>query len=81
MSQKVEFVLKSVILSYSLSFLLTLGVMFSFKFIYVKLPVNLCLPFIDPTNSASMVKIITRFTVISQTASSAVIMVMYNLRK
>ena len=75
--KKVDFIIKAVVTFYILSFLLAFGVTLCFKYMYVNFSINLCLPFIDPTNSVSLVKIITWFTMISQTASSMVIMFMY----
>ena len=75
--KKVEFVLKSIVLFYTSSFLVTLWVTFYFKLTYLNLPLSLCLPFIDPTNSVGMTKIITWSVFLTQTTSSVVIMSMH----
>ena len=72
--KKVKFVLKSIVLFYTLSFLVTLLFTFYFKLTYLNLPFSLCLPFIDPSKSVGMIKIITWSVVTTQTTSSVVIM-------
>ena len=74
-----EFVLKSVVLCYLLSFLAALLVTYYFKLTYEHLTFSLCLPFIDPTGSVIMIKIIILYTVISQTISSVTIIIMHIL--
>ena len=47
------------------------------KFNYKSLTISLFLPFIDPTNSITIIKIVTWFIVTTQTAISILIMVMH----
>ena len=62
--KKSEFVLKSVVSCYLFSFLSALMVTYYFKLTYEYLTFSLCLPFIDPTGSVIMIKIITLLTVV-----------------
>ncbi len=43
------------------------------------LPISLCLPFVDPTNSIDLIKVIVWLTLISQTATSGAIITMHML--
>ena len=75
--KRIKFVLKSILLFYMSSFLVALFVTLYFKFTYKRLPFNLCLPFIDPSNSVLMINIITWNVAITQTATSVIITVLH----
>ena len=47
------------------------------RFLFVELPISLCLPFIDPTNSFVTFKMITWVVAIVQLAASIVIIILY----
>ena len=57
--------------------LISIIITFYIKFNVNVLPLSLCLPFIDPTNSIIMIKIITWFVVITQSFTSIVIVILY----
>ena len=77
--RKIKFVVKSVFIMYFISFLAAFMATLILKFNYKSLTISLCLPFIDSTNSFTMIKVITWFIVITQAATSIVIMVMHVL--
>ena len=77
--KRTNFVVKFVFLMYVLSFCTALLATVIFKFIYKNLTISLYLPFIDPTNSIIIIKVITWFIIITQTVASVVIMVMHIL--
>ena len=77
--KRTGFVLKSFVSFIILSSVSTLFVTLSFGFNHRILPISLCLPFIDPTNSVVMIKIFTWIFIITQTATSIVIMGVYIL--
>ena len=59
--------------TFSLSLFLTLVLVVNYDI----LPTALCLPFIDPTHSILILKILVIFVVISQTISTALIVIMF----
>ena len=65
MFKRTGFVLKSVISFILFSFLCALSVTLLFSFSHGILPISLCLPFVDPTNSILMAKIITWIFIIT----------------
>ena len=65
--KKTEFVTKSILVLYISSLFIAIFITYYFKFTYDILPISLCLPFIDPTNSILLIKIITWLVVITQT--------------
>ena len=77
--KKTEFVFRSVVSCYLFSFLSALLVTYYFELTYEHLTFSLCLPFIDPTGSVIMIKIITLLTVVSQTITSVIITIMHIL--
>ena len=77
MFKRTESVFKSVLLLCVFSLLVAVSTTLHFKITYGVLPISLCLPFIDPTNSVLLIKIITWVTVITQTVSSVIIMVLH----
>ena len=74
-----ELILKSLVLAYVSTFFIGIFLTLAFKYTYGSVPVSLCLPFIDPPNSFLMIKIITWFAALSQTASSVIILIMHAL--
>ena len=77
--KKSEFVFRSVVSCHLFSFLTALMVTYYFKLTYKYLTFSLCLPFIDPTGSVIMIKLITLLTVVSQTITSVIITIMHIL--
>ena len=77
--KRTEFVIKTVLVLCMFSLLIAISTPFYFKFTDYVLPISLCLLFIDPTNSILLIKIITWFVGITQTASSLIIMVFHIL--
>ena len=65
------------IVIYTLSFIFTVFVTLYLKFNENILPTNLCLPFIDPTNSIIILKIWIWYVVCSQYATSLFIAICY----
>ena len=59
--------------TFSLSLFLTLVLVVNYNI----LPTALCLPFFDPTHSILILKILVIFVVISQTSSTALIVIMF----
>ena len=55
------FTVKSIFIMYSSSFVMSLHVTLLFKQVWKSMPLDLCLPFVDPTNSILLTKIITWF--------------------
>ena len=77
--KRLSFVVKSVVLGYTIFVLSVLLVVFTFKQRNIALPMSLCLPFIDPTGSIQMIKAITWLVIISETTTSAIIIIMHTL--
>ena len=77
--KQVMFTLKYIIILYSSSFTLSLLVTLIFKQMLKSIPMDLCLPFVDPTNSILLTKVITWLVVISQSVSIVIIATMYIL--
>ncbi len=78
--QQCDFVMK--ILSLLLTVSSLTGILLTFTVSQCSerlLPISLCLPFVDPTNSLHLIKAIVWFTLISQTITSAGIIVMHTL--
>ncbi len=67
--KETEFILKFICVTLSLLFILSLLQTLLIKFTEQKLPLNICLPFTDPTNSIFLLMVPTWFSIISQTAS------------
>ena len=77
--KETQFVLKSILSFYILSFLVTILTTLSFKFTYESIPMSLCLPFIDPANSIFMIKVLTWSVIVTQTVSSIALLVLHIL--
>ena len=77
--KKIKFILKSLVLAYIFTFLLGLLLTLAFKYTHKNVPIHLCLPFVDPSDSFLMIKVITWFVALSQTASSVIILIMHAL--
>ena len=75
--KRTDFVIKLILIMYVVSFLSSLLATILFKSIYKSLPISLCLLFVDPTNSIIMIKVITWFVIITQSATSIVIMIIH----
>jgi len=57
--------------------LISLLVTLMAKYFFVRMvPISLCLPFVDPTNSVMILKILTWFVVLTQTCTSVVILIL-----
>ena len=77
--KQIPFTIKCIFVMYGFSLMLSLFITLLFKQISKFVPLDLCLPFVDPTNSVLIIKIITWFVVISQTAATVIIATMYIL--
>ena len=64
---------------YCMSFCISLFITLSFKHVWHSAPIDLCLPFVDPSNSKTLIRALTWYIVISQTLSSIIITTMYIL--
>ena len=73
------FTMKYILLIYILSFGLSLFITLYFKHIWHSVSIDLCIPFLDPSSSVTLTKLITWFVVISQSVSSIIITIMYIL--
>ena len=71
--------MQSYSLAYVFSSVMSSLITLLFRLIHHNLPISLCLPFVDPTDSIVMIKVITWFVAITQTATSVVIMIMHLL--
>ncbi len=76
--KQLGFVLKCVFLFSTISFLIGLLVTVVLKITEVTLPFNLCLPFVDPTGLVLVIMLTTWFSIISQMASSLVIVILHS---
>ena len=71
------FITKSLTVLVLLSLVLSLCTALIFKFTETSSMISLCLSFLDPTSSQLSVKLITRFTVLTQLVTTIVIMIMH----
>ena len=71
------FTLMFILIVFGLSFFFSVVVTLMIKFTYKYLPTMFCLPFIDPTNSVLLTKIVTWFIIIIQSITSKVIILIY----
>ena len=74
-----KFIRRSIFSIFCISFVISLLGLILFQMTRNSNLLDLCLPFLDPTNSIVSTKIITWFVVLLQTVSSVVISVMYAL--
>ena len=74
-----QFVLKILYSVFTFTFVTSLMVMLFTKYIHEKMPLSLCLPFLDPTSSLLTIKVITWCTVFTESFTSVVIIVMHFL--
>ena len=72
-----EFVFKLAILSFCSCFLMSFTITLLFKFTNDTVPTALCLPFVDPVGSSTIIMVITFFILTTQSASSLVIVLTY----
>ena len=77
--KQTSFIIKSVICIFTISDLSTLPITMLMKVIYVKMPLSICSPFIDPTGSVLLTKIATWLPVIIQIGATIFILVIYTL--
>ena len=75
--KRLHFVVKSIVLKYVVSFLIAFLTTVYFKLFNGNLTISLCLPFVDPSSSVTMIKVITWLVIISQSVTSVVIIVMH----
>lgn len=73
--KRTKFTIKTLFLMYISSFLMSAGITLIMKFSYAQLPLSLCSPFIDPTNSIIMTDIVTWIVVMGQIITSFAILV------
>ena len=73
------FVMKSLTFLFLFSFLFSISFTIIFKYIEITSTISLCLPFVDPSGSQLLIKLITWFTVVTQLASAIGIMIMHIL--
>ena len=71
------YVIKSICIIFSFSLISSISITIIFKYMEEKSTTSLCLPFVDPTNSQLLIKLITWFTVTTQLATSIGIMIMH----
>ena len=74
-----QFVSKNLYSFFIFTFVTSLMVTLFTKFIHEKLPLTLCLPFLDPTCSFLTIKVITWCTVFTESFTSVVIIIMHFL--
>ena len=74
-----NFVFKSILSLSSLSFIICLSVTIIFRIHFGILPMSLCLPFVDPSNSIVLIKIIVWSSILIQSLLSMVIVIIYIL--
>ena len=72
-----HFIQKSLFCIFLISFFITMSLDMFLLFTETKIGNNLCLPFVDQTNSILLIKIITWFVIITQTIISVTIMIMH----
>ncbi len=72
-----SFVLKCVCYIYLGSFSICITITLFVRYSAVSLPMNLCLPVIDPTNSLQIISVTTWVIVVTQTASTAIIIALH----
>ena len=77
LSKKSAFVVKWFIYTWISLSLVSIAVSLVIKFTFQKLPLGLCLPFVDPTNSLIIFKLITWTTALLQIIASCSIIIMY----
>ena len=73
------FIIKSLLMLFSISLVSSIFITIIFKYVEENSTTSLCLPFVDPTNSQFLIKLITWFTVITQLINSIGIMIMHIL--
>ena len=73
------FVIKSLSFMFLFSLVSCVSFTVTFKYLEVNSTISLCLPFVDPTGSQLLIKLITWFTVTTQLATSVAIMIMHIL--
>ena len=74
-----QFVSKILYSFFIFTFVTSLMVTLFTKFIHEKMPLTLCLPFLDPTGSFLTIKVITWCTVFTESFTSVVIIIMHFL--
>ena len=74
-----QFVSKILYSVFIFTFVTSLMVTLFTKFIHEKMPLSLCLPFLDPTSSLLTIKVITWCTVFTESFTSVVIIIMHFL--
>ena len=74
-----QFVSKILYSVFIFTFVTSLMVTLFTKFIHEKMPLSLCLPFLDPTGSCLTIKVITWCTVFTESFTSVVIIIMHFL--
>ena len=75
--KETKFVLKCIFGIFFSVLILSLGVTILLWVIYFHIPLNLCSPFVDPTNQVILIKITTWFTVICQLSAIILILIIY----
>ncbi len=78
--QDTKFIVKILCILFSICSLVGISLTFAVSQYSSRLmPISLCLPFVDPTNSLGLIKAIVWFTLISQTVTSGAIIVMHTI--
>ncbi len=72
-----RFVFKTISLSYFVSLVLSVLVTLIVKFTHLKLTTSLCLPFVDPSGSVMVIRVITWIIIVSQIATSLLIIILH----
>ena len=68
---------KYLVFAFIFSIILTTIVTILMNFLYQFIPLGICTPFVDPTNSVFLIKIITWFVVVLQSTANVVIILAY----
>ncbi len=77
--KRADFVMKHIILIGVISLCFSTAISLPVKFTGKTLPSNLCSPFVDPTNSEILLKVITSTVVVTQMVTSFAILVLHSL--
>ena len=74
----VSFVMRWIIITYTITATFTISMTFVMKYFYTKVPLYICSPFVDPTNSVTLMKALTWFIAFFQVITIIFIVATYN---
>ena len=75
----VFFVMRMIIIIHTITAIFTIAMTFLMKFLYQAIPLYICSPFVDPTNSITLIKAFAWCSVVQQVISIIFILVTYIL--